>query len=266
MFTTELEAALAYDKVAIKIPRRNLNFETEEAREAAMMEASSAYVEQPVQCESCLKMFTSMKGLQGHMPNCKGDEDNFIEKRSKHSLEAARKSAHSMNFVNEMARIHNNSYDPDYAPGLFTSIDSSSMPERPSRIDRVIADATAEGVAAETGGTIPLPSTLASGPPASAPATLSSRAAHALREHQRARNARRKVDPGYRFVQRHRIPSPSDRDYDSHRNVRMPTEFTPSANYYTTEAEAPAVLPYLSHIRPVYDHNYGVPPLVGDIH
>jgi len=255
MFTTEIEAALAYDKVALKIPRRNLNFETQEAREDAMVEASTTYVEQPVQCDSCLKMFTSMKGLQGHMGNCKGGDDNFIEKRSKHSLEAARKSANSMNFVNQMTRLHNSSYDPDYSPGHFVGPDVSGVPQRPFR----------EGADFEE-GIAPLLSTLANSNPADyITFSSSSQPLHYIR--QRAKKIRRKVDRGFfKFVQRHRIPSPSDPDYDSHRNIRLPVDSAARANYYTTEAEAPAVLPHLAHIRCVYDHNYGVPPLVGDIH
>ena len=86
MFTTEIEAALAYDKVACKIsPKRNLNFETLEEREAAVQQAAANYADQPVQCDRCLKMFTSMKGLQGHIAACRGNDDHFIEKRVKHN-------------------------------------------------------------------------------------------------------------------------------------------------------------------------------------
>ena len=88
MFTTEIEAALAYDKVASTItPKRNLNFKTDEARAAALMQAGGTHADQPVQCDKCLKMFTSMKGLHGHFATCKGKNDTYLEKRTKHTLE-----------------------------------------------------------------------------------------------------------------------------------------------------------------------------------
>ena len=240
MFTTEIEAALAYDKVAAKIPRRNLNFVTKEAREDAMVEATSTYVEQPVQCDSCLKMFTSMKGLEGHMGNCKGDEDNFIEKRSKHSLDAARKSANSMNFVNQMTRLHNSTYDPDYAPGHYVDPDGAAF-----------EDAAASVLSNPISNPADESDTFPSQPP---------------RQIRQRTKKPRKISRGYEFVQRRRIPSPADADYGSHRNIRLPVDSAARANYYTTEAEAPAVLPHLAHVRCVYDHHYGVPPLIGDIH